>query len=410
MDGDAEYTNERSGIGALVERLGQTLGRVPLDDEDRRGRALELKLLMAGIDEHGVDSAALIRYGMTDLAWLPVTVLMIVTSEDSLITGEQSIDIDGWLNVLGLPSLPLRTSSGPPSEEAIKRAQEVVARASVTLPLWVQRAKMQDILELNPPARELLESVPTAVPSEEVTESYTWLWERYGRPEFEKWSASSLRREYRWREEDWVPPFPPDVLIVSRSDDAALHREIASRFVANPVDVGDGDLLYKLQDHAVQFLSQGRWGEAAALFEFYLHRDPDNHVARNNLGFCLLPMDPTLALVHLESLERTRVVNRTMLVHNVCTALRAVGRHAEALDKAEFHWQRGGGGDRGGAYLWRDDEGGLVLYHAADLRLALAELGAMIALELGLESRHAKWSERASNLAAPRRDVAAKSD
>lgn len=402
MDGDANSVNDGSDdLPALIERLGQALARPPADNEDRLGRAIEINLLMAGIDEHGVDATALIRFGMKTIAWLPVMILLIVTPENQRAEVNRAIDFDGWLEVLGLTELPIAsTEEGVTEETAASAVQLVVDRAARRLPHWVELAPIAEIIDLKPPAPALLETIPTAVPSEDVTDAYQWLWERYGRPGFDKWTASSLRLEFLWREGDWTPPFPARALVVDRSRDGELHRELASRFVSSPLDSGEPDLLNQLQDQAIQYLVHGRFAEAAALFEFYLQREPDHHTARNNLGFCLLPLDPALALTHLERVGRSAEINRTMHTHNICTALAALGRQPEGLDRAEYHWQRQAADDRGGAFLWRTTGQGLQIYHAPDLQLALAELGLELARAAGAQSRETRWSERVRALRA----------
>lgn len=403
MDGDALGSEgQDEGLPGLIERLGQALARPPIDDEDRKGRALEINLLMAGVDEQGVDAAALVRFGMKSVVWLPIMISLISTPESDRTSPDRAIDFDGWLDALSLSTLPASTPEADLSDHTVASAFRAMAdRAVRRLPRWAEVAPIKDLIELTPPEAGLLETIPAGTPSEEVSEAYQWVWERYGRPGFDKWSSSSLRLEYLWREGTWVPPFPAEALVVDRATDAPLHREIAARFVASPIDMGESDLLSKLQEQAVQFLGQSRWAEAAALFEFYLEREPDNCTARNNLGFCLLPQDASLALTHLEGVGRAADINRTMLAHNICTALSILGRHPEALDKAEYHWQRDDPEDRGGAYLWRLDEESVELYYAADIRLALAELGLVLAQTTGASARENRWQERIGNLKNP---------
>lgn len=396
MGGDSTEIDDVEGeLQRHIKRLGEALSRPPATDEERRGRVLEINLLMSEIDSHGIDGTALVRYGMSDLVWLPVMILLIATPESARSAADRAIDFDGWLAALGLAKLPTATVGEDLDNESIV---DVSGRAVRRLPRWVELAPIDDLIALTPPSLSALEEVPAGVPSEDVTEIYRWLWERSGRVSYEQWSAASLRLEFQWREGTWVPPFPARSLRVNRTTDSNLHREIAVRFVASPLEPQESDLLWRLQEQAIQFLAQARWAEAAALFEFYLQRAPDNCIARNNLGFCLLPQDAEVALTHLEGVGTAADINRTMLAHNICTALALSGRHPEALDRAEYHWQRGDAGDRSGAYLWKIEPNGPEIYNAPDLRLALAELGLSLARQVGTAGREKRWAERVAEL------------
>ncbi|WIB34404.1 hypothetical protein [Curtobacterium sp. MCSS17_005] len=292
---DAESADDTGdgSLGTLVHRLGQVLRRAPLRDEDRRGRAIELRLLMSGIEEHGVDAAALIRHGMAGLAWVPVISLLIINA-DELAVEDSPIDIDGWMRALLLDALPLPSGPGSDGLEATDADEDAMStlidRAMHLLPTWVLDAPIQDVVTLTPPAPELLQQVTAGGPPSSVTDAYRWLWERFGNDDMSKWSGDSLRLEFQWREQDWQPPFPLDGLTVDREADAELHIQMAKRWVRGPDLPDQLQLLFQLQDQAINFLTEQRYTEAAALFEFYLKQTPGDVLARNNLGFCLMPL------------------------------------------------------------------------------------------------------------------------
>lgn len=405
MDGTAESADETSdgSLGALVSRLGQVLRRAPLRDEDRKGRAIELRLLMSGIEEHGVDAAALIRHGMAGLAWVPVISLLIINADDTTIE-DSPLDIDGWMRALLLDTLPVpgSSSSGTGTEPTDANAMStLIDRAVHLLPTWVLEAPIQDVVTLTPPAPELLQQVTSGGAASGVTEAYRWLWERFGNDDLSKWADESLRLEFQWREQDWQPPFPLDGLTVDRASDPELHVQMAKRWVRGPDLPDQIQLLFQLQDQAIDFLTEQRYTEAAALFEFYLKQTPGDVLARNNLGFCLMPLRPEMALHHLESIRLETADNPTMTLINVCTALALLGRHGEALERAEYHWQRGSAAAQfGGAYLWRLKDDAIDLVHAPDLRLSLAHLAHGLAQHLNLPDRVRRWRERAEALGA----------
>jgi tetratricopeptide (TPR) repeat protein len=277
----------------------------------------------------------------------------------------------------------------------------LIDRAVHLLPTWVLEAPIQDVVTLTPPAPELLQQVTSSGPSNNVTEAYRWLWERFGKDDLSTWSDESLRLEFQWREQDWQPPFPLDGLTVDRTSDPELHLQMAKRWVRGQDLPDQLQLLFQLQGQAIDFLTEQRYTEAAALFEFYLKQTPGDVLARNNLGFCLMPLRPEMALHHLESIRLETSDNPTITLINVCTALALLGRHGEALERAEYHWQRGPAESQpGGAYLWRLKDDAIELIHAPDLRLSLAHLAHGLAQHLNLPDRVRRWRERAEALGA----------
>ena len=70
-----------------------------------------------------------------------------------------------------------------------------------------------------------------------------------------------------------------------------------------------------------KLLKQGRYREAAAVFEFGVQQRPEDAEVRNNLGFCLIPVEPREALGHLD-LRQIWVMNRVLRMHTTrCAAM-----------------------------------------------------------------------------------------
>lgn len=411
---DAEMGNsEDASLGALVERLGQCLFRPPLNEIERIARTIEARLLMSGIEELGVDATTLVRRGMPEAAWLPIFVLLIVTPDSERDGGSLSLDVDGWLAALDLGRLPfddfealaaipdrdlevgepalLDIASSEPMDQLTKRALAV-------LPRWVQSAPIQHVLEMVPPTALELEEVLTPQIDQQAFDSYRWLWERFGRDQFDSWTDESLRLEFKFSEGSWLPPFPQHLLAVDSSKNNALNRELAARSVRGTQEPDAETLLHQLQNQAIGFLKQGRHSEAAALFEFFIHLHSDHLMAKNNLAFCLMPTDPESALHHFEGISIDGVATPTIVAHNICTLLASLGRHAEALDRAEYHWQRGREVQMHSAYLWREDLEGMSLFYETNLELEFARLGYRIAESIESIPRMRRWSERTDQL------------
>jgi hypothetical protein len=131
-----------------------------------------------------------------------------------------------------------------------------------------------------------------------VDDEGRWIWERFTRSRLEDWSTSSLLLEWRHIAGD------------SGSDGVKL-RTLNARTV-DPDDVGDAvmsrlagvhrghatapDLSAdQFVERAIQLLEEGRPEEAADIFAALVVVHPGDGDALNNLGFCLLPTDPTTA-------------------------------------------------------------------------------------------------------------------
>lgn len=396
-DDEIEEPVQAADFGTLVAALHSMILLPPGNRSAQASRAQQIHLLLEGITAFGVDASSLVRLGMANQAWRPVMVLLIATPSASRRGEDAPLDFDGWFSALGIEAPEVNLAS---TDDANFQAfAKVAANVARRLALWVQLAPFQEVIALVPPDSEIFTEIPPRKP--ESVQAYEWLVQRFAVEEMDQWSFQSLRSEFLWREGTWVPPFPDDILATDRDTDRALYYALAKRSVVPP-DVVDSRqeerLLEDMKIQAIDFLRLGRFAEAAALFEFYAHQDPESIEVLNNLGFCLIPSNPELALYHLNSIGDRPFPARTMLVYNRCLALKLLGRGEEALDIAENHWQRGGDTFPGGAYLWREVDGVVDLYNEQNVRYAFAQLVAQIALQAGRPDRSSRWNERAQSL------------
>lgn len=399
--GEDESQQVAASFGTLVEALTGLIGAAAFERTEREDRLAQINLLLAGVSEYGVDATSLVRWGMSRQAWQPILILLIVTPEERRHGEDAPLDFDGWFRALGLS--PAETGEIPKVDvdDAGNLLGPTVERALTLLPRWVQLAPLQEILTLSPPAPALFEQIEPNGPGLDVRQAYEWLVERSSEEDLSRWSFSSLQNEFKWREETWLPPFVSGVIETDRATDDALRYALATQAAALPPHLNLGSeerLLEDMKRQALEFLRVHKFQQAAALFEFYNRRDPGNSEALNNLGFCLLPTDPEMALYHWSSLSTRPFHAPAMLAYNQCLGLKLVGRRDEALDQAESSWQRGLGPDEGTAYLWRQVENELELYHEQQVRRALALLAAEIAGEVGRIDRQIRWQERAAAL------------
>jgi tetratricopeptide (TPR) repeat protein len=100
-------------------------------------------------------------------------------------------------------------------------------------------------------------------------------------------------------------------------------------------DVSTSTITSHLVKPAASFLREGRFTEARALFEAILQTDPESADANNNLGFCLLPENPQLALKYFDETERLTGARGDLLAANRMLALAKLGEVTAALDIAD---------------------------------------------------------------------------
>jgi len=85
---------------------------------------------------------------------------------------------------------------------------------------------------------------------------------------------------------------------------------------------------------AIDHLSDGRIQEAADIFAGLVELRPADGDALNNLGFCLLPLDPSGGLEELERASLYPQGNVVLNLANRALALHLVGRDQDALQLA----------------------------------------------------------------------------
>jgi hypothetical protein len=187
-----------------------------------------------------------------------------------------------------------------------------------------------------------------------------------------------------------------------------LNEEIAYRAVCGePAMSNEAEALFwALQDTAVDFLGKHRYEEAAALFEFHWRQYPEDTRAINNLGFCKVPSDPAEALILLQRADAAGFEHKLINVYNQCCCFVALNRSGEALDRAEAYWQRERDPDGiQSGYIWKEGKKGWSLSSHNGIEVALAELAAQIAADIGRTERATRWSERAESAAVAALDA-----
>jgi len=390
-------------VERLVSSLRQLVSTPPLSRTQQQKRALNINLLLEGISAKGIDAPALLRFGLADHLWQPLFILLIATPKEDRAGQAAVIDFEAWYAALSIEPLAPEDfmqveSTEESSIELTITIDSDFSRPFLLLRRWAHTAPLNEVLAMAAPDADFFERVPVGDPEPEVKSPYLWLVQRYAEPDLADWNMTSLQLEYRHRHTEWVPSFGPDVVAALSLRDDQLNAELARRAASVDAEADnshDVNLMTELKRQAIGFLDESRYLEAAALFEFYSRRNPANLEAKNNLAFCLLPLDPESALFHLDALGRSSgFLPRTMLAYNQCLAMLVLGRADEALTRAEHFWQREREHSPGGAFLWRRKGDTLELYNEDNVTGALAGLAVEIADSLGRGDRKARWEER----------------
>ena len=167
---------------------------------------------------------------------------------------------------------------------------------------WAQTATAEDLFDWVPPDEPLRDDLSSAAVAE-PDEDGLWIVERFTRTYVEEWSLATLRKEWLYLHGQHHSPCNPLDMSVREVPETKLAMVMADRLATDTPP--RPQLAHLLVEPAVNFLNEGRRLEAAALFEAAVRREPHSPEALNNLGFCLLPDDPRLALEYLNKAVAT---------------------------------------------------------------------------------------------------------
>lgn len=196
---------------------------------------------------------------------------------------------------------------------------------------WASGATINDLTLRTPPGTPLSALESNEHSGLELLPDDQWLFDRLTETYLENWTKESLAREWRYLHGKCAPPCSAAELSVREVTEGDLAVVMADR-LANEVRPRP-DLVRSLIDPAAEFLRDGRRPEAAALFEAALSLNPESTDAMNNLGFCLLPDQPTVALGHIDNaLSTASSPNADVFRLNKMLALVKLGRVTSALD------------------------------------------------------------------------------
>ncbi len=222
----------------------------------------------------------------------------------------------------------------------------------ILLGMWASLSPIDEILSWTPPKLTFDDLASQSKAKMEAQETLVasqgrWLIDRFTETYLDRWEDESLCFEWSFLHGQASPPCSTFELRAREVKLPELSAEMADRLVkkvrwntrngkeGRRFDVSTSMITSHLVKPAASFLREGRFTEARALFEAILQTDPDSADANNNLGFCLLPDNPQLALKYFDETERLTGSRGDLLAANRMLALAKLGQVTAVLDIAD---------------------------------------------------------------------------
>lgn len=159
-----------------------------------------------------------------------------------------------------------------------------------------------------------------------------WIIDRFTRTYLDKWTTESLRKEWDYIHGQEPAPCPPNEMLTRVVLEEELSKVMADRLARS--EQRTPALADSFVKQAIELLNKGRRDDAILLFKAATLKEPNSAQAYNNLGFCLLPDDPHLALQHFEKALTLDGVDKGLANTNRILTLVMLGRRASAIDLA----------------------------------------------------------------------------
>lgn len=376
-------------LESIVRQLHDGLIVRSLRDSDARETALKrVFYLVSWVTEAGIDGEALVRYGLTYEAAFPFLVdLAIGYTTDQM--------FDDWRETLQLQNRP-----DPSDKRAFGRAVgKAIGTALPSVLRWVRNAPFEEVVMMTPPSEDLWKHIAESPePAEEMCNQYRWIVDRLSGQPLKDWSTPSLEAEFEWLRGRQPAQIPAAALIDLdyRPEDFAM--QIADRNASRKTDPHD-PLTTHVDDKAKSFLREGRYSDAAALFEFMGdHANYRKADCLNNRGFCWIPPDPKRALYFLEQAASRGYSPPSVNVYNQMCCFLALGDHPAIRSLSENYWSEKFEKDPVSATLWIHDGDTWILTNTKDAREELAKLALRQAEAEGWPDRVERWTLRLAAL------------
>lgn len=366
--------------------------------------------LMAELERRGIDGESLVRYGLTSEIMNSIISMLLPAwldaNDDTRTKDSASPQAAEWREALAhlAPQDPLPLTSAD-DVDAVRTIATLFGQVFDYVLPWTLTAPISDVLSLKPGSISNSARLSVDESALELYEAYRWMADRFSVTHLRDWYPASLKREYKWLTNAISPPCS-EVLMVDRVvPQAELEAEIARRATEGDTSSSSNgelgqfeqSLAIRMIPQAVSLLKRGRLREAGALFEFALSENATDPDAYNNLGFCLLPIDATVALTYLRKADALKYRNPEIITYNLAQCYFLLAEYRAALSLIQRRWESMRHQPQS-ATLWVSDDLELVLKEAASPVEELARLARATALALGWLDEAEAWSARLRDL------------
>lgn len=307
-------------------------------------RLVDATSALGALGCRGLDPEQLIRHGVAQ----PVK-LALAASVAKAPDGPLREHISHWRNIFEKAVV----SQGSPEGYF-----SAVFEGPVTqyLNAWIATASIEDVLMWKPPTYDS-EPQATDTATDDI-EIWTWIVDRFTQTYLDRWSLSSLKREYSFVQGSWQPDFPIELLaerVVGREEVATA---LADRAMVSS-DTIDPSMMNAFTEQAITLLRDGQRTAAASLFNAARMLKPNDRVAQNNYAFCILVDKPEEAKSLLMGVLERGVDNPAVTWCNLALAESLLGNMDAALKACQHAYEEERAGSN--AYLWsRNNEDWVV--------------------------------------------------
>lgn len=378
------YLRERSrgldawSLPALIGGLRSQFAWLSLDSvRDDPPNFDRAQALMEVLEKRGVDAEAVVRQGFVSL--LIGSVMWHVYR--AIESNEEDY---GWLTLLKViaPEDELRSISDSGNEGQI--IEYVAPKLIDHVVMWSLYAPLDDLLHHRAPESpyNLHELWPDVPPRNFELQ---WLVDRFTETYLYNWHPVSWTSEWRW-----IHSSRPGCCSPAQMRDRVIDNNELARILAEyACEIEDKDKAREFGDdsriHVAQFLDvalgaieSGNVSEAVSMYRAIVRLVPDDWQATNNLGFCLIPIDPAEAIEYLERSigAPQRPPQLLPMTHlNLALANFRRGKLEEALES--IRRARSVATLSIGGYMWAPDEPQLML-HLSSLQEYADSLEALV--------------------------------
>lgn len=216
---------------------------------------------------------------------------------------------------------------------------------------WANTASFDDLVNWIPPKEPISFEIDLIKPEMDVKGK--WIIDRFTITYLDEWSTDSLCKEWLYIQgKEQAPCLLSDM----RLREIPIDR--ISAVMADRLTKGQSysrfSLVSSLVGPSLGFIKEGRRMEAAALFEASIRLESTSADAYNNLGFCILPDNPSRALKYFEkALELDNIHGQQLYIANRILALSILGKRTLVIQEVQNFtcpkWAKG----RGTYIMWR---------------------------------------------------------